>query len=248
MSLSFILITSFLIYAAIIYWLSTLVKFKEIWRGVDVVDTYSNTPLARIAKYLLDAFLIFLLVIAVFWPVFFVVMAISQQGNPNWGIDIGIFSGLKIDVGALTNVEFTGLRNPEITGKTVLQVDTSNFPAWCLFAIQSQISVMVAIYVIVLLRSLLMSLRGGNSFSIENSLRIRKIGFVLILWNLIYPMIQYYGWGMVVNTISFSSEGIRLYPAFEVNGVAIFSGLMLLVLSGVLREAADMKKEQQLTV
>ena len=92
MSLSFILITSFLIYAAIIYWLSTLVKFKEIWRGVDVVDTYSNTPLARIAKYLLDAFLIFLLVIAVFWPVFFVVMAISQQGNPNWGIDIGIFS------------------------------------------------------------------------------------------------------------------------------------------------------------
>jgi len=42
--------------------------------------------------------------------------------------------------------------------------------------------------------------------------------------------------------------GIVLSPAFEVNGGMIFIGLAMIVLSGILNEAASINESHQLTI
>ncbi len=249
MSLAMILIPALLLYLAIVYRVLVHFKYKDIWRGngVTVVTTNSNR-LTSIVKRVLDIFLVFFLGMAIVWPLIIVVMALSHHAQPTWGIDISVFSGFKIDVDALPGVEFTGLRNPELSGKTAINIDTSNLFAWYLFALVGEIKTIAMLYALVQMRALVISLKNGVSFATENVLRVKKIGIVVIIWNLVNPFLQYFGWGAIIKDISFSNAGIQLYPAFQVNDIGIFIGLMMIVLSGVLQEAVDISKEQELTI
>ena len=53
---------------------------------------------------------------------------------------------------------------------------------------------------------------------------------------------------MMLNDIGFNVQGIQLHPAFEINIAGVFAGFAIIVLSGVLREAARIHHEQSLTV
>lgn len=69
-----------------------------------------------------------------------------------------------------------------------------------------------------------------------------------LAWQVAIPLLQYLGWSAVFKDISFSSRVFQLYPALELNPIAIFTGLALLVLSGVMNEAVRMHDEQRLTI
>ena len=238
-----------LLYAALIYWLIKQFKFKQHWYGPKPANTnHTNSPLTKFVKRALDFFLVFFILIALVIPVVTVVMAISQSNNPTWGIDIGIFSGFVINLNDIASIEAFGIRNPEFSGKGTVNIDTSNLFAWYLFLMISQISAVVAIYVTALLRNMVFSLLSNTAFNNQNPLRIKKIGIVIIAWNLLNPLLQYFGWGAVVNEISFNNTGLQLYPAFELNIIALLIGLMMLLLSGLLNEATKIKQEQELTI
>ena len=112
----------------------------------------------------------------------------------------------------------------------------------------TEISGIVGLYILIQLRALFAALVNGMSFALENSERIRKIGFVLIIWMLINPLLQYFGGELILTEYSLSVPGIQLNPAFDLNGAGIFIGLVLIVLSGVLNEAARMHEVQRLTI
>ena len=244
-----ILIPALLLYVGFIYWLLIRLKYKQIWSGgVQAIASTANNRLTRFVKRVLDFFMILLSTAIVVWPLLLAVMAISQQDIPTWGVDIDIFSGFKIDLNELQGVEASGLRNPELSGKTLITIDTSNLFAWYLYAIISQLTAIVSLYGLVQLRAIVISLLNGISFSHANVERIKKLGVLLIGWNIINPFIQYFGWGSVVNDITFNQPGIQMYPAFEANSVALFIGLMMILLSGILREATSISQEQELTI
>ena len=67
-------------------------------------------------------------------------------------------------------------------------------------------------------------------------------------WGIVMPLLQYFAWGSVVKDISFSSPGLQLYPAFELNVMGLLLGFLLIVLSDLLKEAAEMNTEQELTI
>ena len=67
-------------------------------------------------------------------------------------------------------------------------------------------------------------------------------------WTLINPLLQYFGGQAILTEYSLKVPGIQLSPAFELSGMGIFIGLAMIVLSGVLSEAASMHKVQQLTI
>ena len=238
-----------LVYAAFIYWLFKYLNFKQHWNGPSLESTeHINRTLTQFVKKLLDFFLLFLILIALMIPVVTVIMAISQSSEPTWGIDIGIFSGFSINLNEIEGIEASGVRKPEFSGQGIVNIDTSNLFAWYLFLVVSEVSAVVGIYVITLLRSMVFSLLSNTAFNTENPQRIKKIGIVIITWNLLNPLLQYFGWGAVVNGISFNNTGIQLYPSFELNIVALLIGLMMLLLSGLLNEATKIKQDQELTI
>ena len=248
-----ILIPAFLLYLALIYWLVLRFNFKQIWNGalnepLENNQTTKPTTLTHVVKRTLDFLLIFSLIIVSIVPIVVVVMAISQSQSHTWGIDIGVFSGFMIDLNQIVGIDVTGIRKPEFSGKTIINIDTSNLYAWYLFIIISELSAFIGIYVLIQLRAIVMSLQNGVSFTQDNSQRIKKIGIVVIAWNILHPLMQYFAWGSVIKDISFSSQGFILYPAFEVNIMGLIIGSMLILLSKMLQEAADMKQEQELTI
>ena len=103
-------------------------------------------------------------------------------------------------------------------------------------------------FVVIQFRAMVMSLQSGLSFSAENSMRIKRIGIATIVWNIFIPILQYFGWGAFIKGIVFNTQGIQFYPAFELNVLGLLTGLMLMVLSGLLNEAAQISKEQELTI
>ena len=52
----------------------------------------------------------------------------------------------------------------------------------------------------------------------------------------------------MLSDIELNVPGIQLYPAFELGIAGIFVGLAIIVLSGVLREATNIHKDQSLTI
>jgi hypothetical protein len=237
------------VYAFVVIKISLYVKNKYIGQGEKLPTNKTQSwNLTGIIKRVLDFFMAFFYAILVLWLPVILVMAISQQQIDTWGFDVTAYAGYSFDFNQLANVDVSGLRNPEISGKSIISFDTSSLYAWYLFAATQMISAMVALFVVIQIRAIVMSLQNGLSFSTENSIRIRRIGIVTIVWNIITPLIQYFGWGAFVKDIVFNTEGIQFYPAFEFNIFGLLVGFLLIVLSRLLNEAALISKEQEFTI
>jgi len=215
------------------------------------MSTATHNPLTRVVKRILDVFRILAFAGLILWPLSVVAMSIGHySGSETWGVDIGVFSRFIIDLSAFTSgvTESVGVRDPIISGKAVLNIDTSSLNALYLFTAITEVGGIVGLYVLVQLRALFGSLVGGMSFTPDNAVRIRKIGFVVVAWTLINPLLQYLGGRAILMEYSLNVPGIQLSPAFELSGMGILIGLAMIVLSGILSEAAGMHEVQQLTI
>ena len=208
-------------------------------------------PLTRVVKRILDIFRIVAFIALILWPLFVIVMMIGQHSDPQtWGVDIGVFSRFIIDLGAFPGdvTESTGVRDPIISGKAVLNIDTSSLKALYLFTAITEIGGIVGFYVLIQLRALFATLVNGMSFTSENAGRIKKIGFVVVAWAVTNPLLQYFGGRAILAEYSLNVPGIQLSPAIELDGLGIFIGLAMIVLSGVMNEATSIHETQRLTI
>lgn len=215
------------------------------------MSTSTQIPLSKIIKRILDACRILAFAGLILWPLLVAGLAIGRISHPeSWGVDIGVFSGFVIDLGQLQadTSDSVGVRNPQISGKAVLGIDTSSKSALYLFAVITELGGIVGLYVLLQLRAVFASLVSGTKFSIENSQRIKKIGFVIIAWAFVNPILQYFGGRAILNEYAISTPVIQLNPAFELSLMAIFIGSAMIVLSGVLNEATKIHQDQQLTI
>lgn len=249
MNEAFILLPTLLIYMGALYWIAIHFNFKGIWRGdsIELVQKIDK-PMLNFVKGLLDFFMGFLCLVAVIIVPATLVLALSQGSSLTWGIDISIFAGFSWDFNAISGMEANGLRHPEISGKTMLSIDTSNVSAFYLFMTSQAALTAVGLYGVTQIRFLVISLKNGNAFCADNAARLRKIGLLVIVWNIVSPIFQYFAWGTVISDISFSNEGFRLYPAFEFDVMAIFIGAMMMILSDLFLEATIITQDQRLTI
>jgi hypothetical protein len=211
----------------------------------------NKNPLATVVKRILDFVRVLALIALVLWPLSAIAMTIGQSSHPEtWGVDISVFSSFSIDLSEFPAgmTRSDGIRDPKIGGKAMLGIDTSSSAAFYIFALMTEIGLLVGFYMLLQIRAVFASLAEGKNFESQNSARIKKIGYIAIGWALVSPLLQYFGGQAILREYSLELQGIVLNPAFELNGGSIFIGLVLIVLSGVLNEAAGINESHQLTI
>jgi hypothetical protein len=238
-----------LLFGGLVFWFIRRVYLVNYYLPVAADDSSGGRyRLARGVRILLSILHGFAFLAVIAWLPLFLVVTISQYGNPEWGLDVSVYSGFRIDLAALPSVEAIGLRQPDISGRTMVDIDSSNRLALFLFAGSNLIFSIIVLYVVLQLRNIFVTLSTGEAFSTENVSRLTRVGYTVIAGYIAAPFMQYFGWGAVVNDISFSNEGIRLYPAYELNVPGMLIGLGVIVLAGVIKEAVALQDEQRLTV
>jgi len=244
-----VLLPALLVYLALLFWCYRYFNLKQTWTGENIELVQSiEKPMLNFVKGLLSFFTVFLLLICLVIPPITVVLSLSQGASPTWGVDISIYAGFSLDLNAISGIEVDGLRNPELSGKSTVFIDTSNPHAFYLFMFSQMAMALVSLYVVVQLRSLLMSLKNGNAFCFANAKILKQIGYTVIVFNLISPFFQYFAWGSVIAQIDFSNQGLALYPAWDFDLLAMFIGAMMIILSDLFLEATMISQEQRLTI
>ena len=113
------------------------------------------------------------------------------------------------------------------------------------FAVQE----FVIVYIILLfLRRILGTVPLGEAFSADNAKRLRWVGALLILEALFGPGASTLIAGAALHGVESTggSVDVNFFQEFGTGG--LFTGWIVLVLSEVFRQGADMKREQQLTI
>jgi len=213
-------------------------------------DELRNTT-ARVVKRALDFFRVIAFIALLAWPIFAIAASIGHASNSDtWGVDISVFSSIKIDLentmGSVASP--SGVRDPKIDGKAMLNIDTSSLSAFYVFVVLTEIGGIVGLYILLQLRTVFAALANGDNFAKGNAELIRRVGIVATTWALIGPILQFLGGRMILQEYALGISGIELAPAFELSGLAIFTSVSMLVLAGVLREATDIHETQQLTI
>ena len=211
----------------------------------------TKNPLARAIKRILDVVRVIAFISLIAGPLMTLIITIGHSSiAEHWGIDISVFASFNVDLDEFSEgtAQSTGVRDPKINGKGLLNVDTSSLSAFYTFVFMMEVGGIVGFYLLLQLRAVFTSLAAGDNFDLKNSARIRKFGYVAIGWALTSPLLQYFGGQVILREYSLKLPGIVLSPAFEVNGGMIFIGLAMIVLSGVLNEAASINESHQLTI
>jgi len=181
-----------------------------------------------------------------------IIIGLSKPSDPaERHADIDTFLSFKIysDVSTELATQSENAAGLLIRGKGMVQLNnTPSLLAWYLSGAITEIMGFIFLFGLLQMRRLFASVIKGESFARENAGRIKTIGYVFIGWHIIYPLLQYFGGRIMLNDIGFNVQGIHLHPAFELNVGGIFAGFAIIVLSGVLREAASIHHEQSLTV
>jgi len=212
----------------------------------------TENRLAGIVKRFLDIIWYVLIFTAVVWPVAVMVIGLSMPSDPaERHADIDTFLSFKIysDVSTELATQSENAAELLIRGKGMVQLNnTPSLLAWYLSGAITEVMGFIFLFGLLQMRRLFASVIKGESFARENAGRIKTIGYVFIGWHIIYPLLQYFGGRIMLNDIGFNVQGIQLHPAFELNVAGVFAGFAIIVLAGVLREAASIHHEQSLTV
>jgi hypothetical protein len=141
---------------------------------------------------------------------------------------------------------FTGSQMDRLTGDLDAQfANPWAHTAFLFFALQEFV---IALFIVFFLGHIVGSISAGEAFSAANAKRLRWVGGLMILERLAAP-----GYSAIVSKIAMSGldvPGATLRVSwFEDFGHGgIIAGWIVLILSEVFRQGAEMKREQSLTI
>lgn len=216
------------------------------------MSTTEQYKLTKLVKRFLDVTWYILIFAAIAWPITVLVIGLSIPADPvDRTTDVNMFLGFKVfpEVSTHLAADPASASAEVLSGQGEVKINnTSALLAWYVAGTITVIMAFIGLFGLAQMRKVFASLVEGGSFARENAGRIRKIGYVFITWHVVHPLLQYFGGRVVLNDVAINVQGIQLYPTFEINIFGIFAGLAMIVLSGILREAASIHQDQSLTI
>jgi len=113
-------------------------------------------------------------------------------------------------------------------------------------ALLAALTFAIGLWVLAQLRAVFRTLRDGHPFVAANAIRIRWIGYAVILWEIVQSVVRF--GGNAYARTHFSAEALRFdaWPSIDV--FAIIHGLIILVIAEVFRAGARLDEDQSLTI
>ena len=96
------------------------------------------------------------------------------------------------------------------------------------------------------LRHIFRSLSRGEVFIVENARRLRWVGGMVIVSEMVRSAFVLYA--SYYASANFSASGLRFEVVAELDGTAILAGLAIIVIAEVFREGTRLQEDQSLTV
>jgi len=203
-------------------------------------------------KRFIDVTWFLFLFFAVVWPLVVLVVGLNiAPAADQRHADVEVFSSFRITSDFPSPQAAPDTHEGELlmSGQGRLRLnDTNSRLGWYLSGGISEVLLLLFIFGLLAMRKLFAALAEGDVFSRRNVEHIRVIGYVVIAWHVVSPLLNYFGSRIMLEDIAFSVPGVQLYPGFEFNIGGVFAGLAIIVLSGVMREAVTLYEEQSLTI
>jgi hypothetical protein len=211
-----------------------------------------QNKLTILVKRFLDVIWFLFLIVAVIWPLTVLIIGLGIPSDPEQRhTDVNVFLNFRVNSEVSSEPVTSSDKGGELilSGRGDLKLNnTRSRLSWYLSGAISEVLLFIFLYGLLAMRKLFASLADGSTFTEENAERIRKVGYVFIGWHIVSPVLQYFGSRTMLHDIALNVPGVQLYPGFEINIGGVFAGFAIIVLSGVLREAASIHQEQSLTI
>jgi hypothetical protein len=200
--------------------------------------------LTRSVKRFLDGVWYLVLFLAILFPLIMLVGAGSESK------DVRIQSSFRVfaDASPQFAPDTVTLADSVVRGRGEVRIDTDSTFAWYLSNGVQMVAVILFLYGLAQLRALFRALADGRPFSVENAARVRKLGIIVVVWYVVVPLLQALSGFLILNDIDLEVRGAIFTPATGFSIAGIVTGLAIVVLSGVLREAAEVHEDQSLTI
>ncbi|NLD38098.1 MAG: DUF2975 domain-containing protein [Desulfatiglans sp.] len=223
-------------------------RYRPIVSGAD--NKRTTYRLANTVRRILDFFHdIYLMWIIILIPLFFATTMAHLLDPSFFGLDIFFDSRFKLDLSALPSMDISGLKEQMINGAAAINIIPQNLFTWQLWLLALLGNSIIWCYVLLQLRNIFVFISNGDAFNSLNVKGFKKIAIAVITWNVVYPPLKYFGLDIVLKSVSInSSPAIKFTPPINFDLVAIFIGIALLVLAGVINEAVKIHEEQRLTI
>ncbi|MBT8396658.1 MAG: DUF2975 domain-containing protein [Gemmatimonadetes bacterium] len=127
-----------------------------------------------------------------------------------------------------------------------LKFTPETFGPKLLYWVLSLAVVTILVYGILLLRRILTTTAAGSPFHPSNPKRLNELGWLIVSTSLLASATVYLAGRWVLSSPRF--EGLPVSPLFDLGQGGIFTGLLVLVLAAIWKEAVRMAEDQALTV
>jgi len=108
------------------------------------------------------------------------------------------------------------------------------------------VTLALVMWVVRQMRDVFWTLRDGTPFVAANAARISRIGWAVIIGELVGPVVNYEASRYAMT--NFAAEGLRFHTLLDLRLLGIIYGLIILVIAEVFRAGARLDEEQSLTV
>jgi len=202
-------------------------------------------------KKLLDVILGLLIVgsvLLILWMAISPLILASSKTPASASVQVAIGSGSESQFEVTFAGPTDGLNGPVYVEEAqgVLRLETTR---WSFVLISNIAKLLTAIgiaYVVHLLRSVLQAILQGDPFAKENSVRIRRIGYLVLLIGFLYPTVQYIAANEILNQLPIADP--TLSPTSPFQAEVILASLLILILAQVWSYGWELERERALTI
>jgi len=140
-----------------------------------------------------------------------------------------------------------GIRAAFVDGvQGTLRLETTNWGFVAASHLATLLAVIGLAYVFYLLRGVLQAIIHGDPFTQANVVRIRKIGYLVLLLGLLYPTVEYIAAQEVLGRLAIVEPELSLPSLFDVD--VILTSLLILILAQVWSYGLELERDRALTI